>query len=374
MIDVDELATWILVAVGELGGTAKRADVLRLMERLLGSRLKTDDLALRPSGQAIVWKNKASFARNQLIEQGLLHSMEISGHGIWSLTSSGARESSSLRSRRIPALCPTFRSIATDVIWRTQVGRSVGLVPGETTFTDNALLHLAISHPADIAIQRFTSKREAETGADWEWWIRDLHGYVGFRTQAKRAHPRTGRIGLDQRAAPSVSSGYQVEVFVERCVADGIAGLYCVYSDGQPAWRPDLPAAGPCPHGPVDIGQWGCTFVLAETALRLAFERCLDVETVLAAGTPWYHLVCHHPVTGLTPGIHHLFSGLKTAEMAVRDGAEDGLDRQYSIPPPATQPPGQVEAYFLRELRALQPWSDLAGVVMIDATEEGRRV
>ncbi|MET8352666.1 hypothetical protein [Micromonospora sp. NPDC005206] len=371
MIDVDELARWILVALGEFGGTAQRADILRVMERLLGSRLRADDLAPRPSGRDLVWKNNASFARNRLVEQGLLHPTEVSGHGSWSLTPSGARESALLRSLRIPPLCPTFRSIATDVIWRTQVGRSVGLVPGETTFTDNALLHLAISHPAHISIQRFASKREAETGADWEWWIRDLHGYVGFRTQAKRADPRTGRIGLDQRAAPSVSSGYQIEVFVERCLADRIAGLYCIYSDGRPTWRSDLPEAGPCPHGPVDIGQWGCTVVLADTALRLALEKDLHRETVLAAGMPWYHLVCHHPVTGLTTGIHHLFSRLRAAEMVVRDRVDNPFDRQYPSPPPATQPPSEVEAYFLGEHRTIEPWSDLAGVVMIDATEDG---
>src|SRR5690349_2074270 len=66
MIDVYELADWILVAVGELGGTASRADVLRVMEGLLGSRLADDDIALRPGNGDLVWKNNASFARKQL--------------------------------------------------------------------------------------------------------------------------------------------------------------------------------------------------------------------------------------------------------------------------------------------------------------------
>ena len=371
MIDVDELGAWILVALGELDGTATRADTLSVVERLFGSRLRADDRALRPSNREPVWMNNASFARKRLIEQDLLYPKDVSGHGTWALTPSGAHEAVLLSSRRIPPLCPTFRSIATDVTWRTQMGRSVGLVPGETTSTDNALLHLAISHPAHIAIQRFASQREAETGADWEWWIRDLDGYVGFRTQAKRANPRTGRIALDQRAARSVSPGDQVEVFVDRCLADGIAGLYCIYSDQQPTWRPDIASAGPCPHGPADLSQWGCTVVRADTALRLAVERHFDAETVLAAGMPWYHLVCHHPVSGLTAGIRHVFANLGAAEMAVLDRADNRSGRQSVGPPPASEPPVQVEAYFLRDLRTLEPWSDLAGVVLIDATEDG---
>ncbi|MGA5304615.1 hypothetical protein ACPCHT_32225 [Nucisporomicrobium flavum] len=370
MVDVDELSTWILVVLGELDGSAPRAVTLSVMERLFGNRLGSDDRVPRRTSGEPAWKNNASFARNRLIEKGLLYPKAIAGHGMWSLTHRGSRESARLRSRWIPSLCPTFRSIAADVTWRTQMGRSVGLVPGETTFTDNALLELAISHPAHIAVQRFPSSREAVTGADWEWWIHDNDGYVGFRVQAKRANPSTGRVALDQSAAPTAFTGRQIEVFVDCCRADGIAGLYCVYSDHQPSWRTTADVAGPCPHGPADPAQWGCTVVLADTALRLASERRFGAEAILGAGVPWYHIVCHHSLTGLTAGVRGVFGNLRATEAAVRSRANIDFGQQYTGMP-AIEPPGQVEAYFLRELRTLEPWSDLAGVVLVNATRGG---
>jgi hypothetical protein len=37
------------------------------------------------------------------------------------------------------------------------------------------------------------------------------------------------------------------------------------------------------------------------------------------------------------------------------------------FPFPATQPPAQVTAFFQRDVEILEPWSDLVGVVLVDA-------
>ena len=369
MVTIGELARWILLALRELGGSAKRADVLREMERLFGSRLQAEDHERRVSGQDVVWRNNASFARKDLVEQGLLCKTDDSGWGIWQMTRAGEREADKLRWRAARPLCPTFRSVAVDVVWRTQMGRSVGLVPRETTFTDNALLQLAISHPERISVQQFTQQQEAETGADWEWWFHDWDGFAGFRTQAKRASPTTGRIALDQPAARTVSTGYQIDVFNDRCRADHIAGLYCIYSDRRPAWQPNLASAGPCPHGPLELAQWGCTVVLAATARRLARQRCFDAEHVLATGMPWYHLVCDHALVGLTAGVHRIFNELRAAEVTAQEQANDLAEPPEVGMSPAIEPPHQVEAYFRGEIRDLDPWAGLTGVVLVDAAE-----
>ncbi|MFV2022888.1 hypothetical protein [Micromonospora sp. LOL_023] len=363
MIKQDELADWILIALGELGGSARRDRVLGAIERSLGGRLAADDHALRANGEA-AWKNNASFARKELVAAKLLFPTARSGHGTWTLTPTGVRRSRILRSRQSASLCPSFRSIAARVAWSTTVGRSVGLVPLEPTFTDNALLELATQHRSQIKIHRFASHEEAQNGADWEWWIRDQHRYIGFRIQAKRAHPRTGRIALDQPAAGTAPFDKQVEAFVERCRADNISGLYCIYSDWQPK-RLGLAGPGPCPHGPADVAQWGCTVVLAETALRLATSGQCDAETVLGAGMPWYHLVCS---TGesMIAGIQSVFERLIEHDVTLRD-VSDGVPMDHMFPSPATQPPAQVTAFFQRDVEILEPWSDLVGVVLVDA-------
>lgn len=213
-----------------------------------------------------------------------------------------------------------------------------------------------------MKIQRFASRGEAETGADWEWWIRDERGYVGFRIQAKRADPTTRRVRLDQQAASNTSSGYQVEVFADRCRSDRIAGFYCVYSDAQTTWRLGAARPGPCPHGPVDLAQWGCAIVPAETALDFLGRREFRTAAILAAGAPSYQLVCHAPINGIAAGVRGLWRSLTAA-------LTDDADRPDAGPPPAEEPPPQIEAWFRRDLRTLERWSGLAGVVLVDATD-----
>ncbi|MGW3890409.1 hypothetical protein ACWD69_17105 [Micromonospora chokoriensis] len=366
MIAQEELADWILIALGELGGSASRHRVLSVMEGMLGGRLTADDHVRRRNGEP-AWKNNASFARQELIEAGLLLSKTTAGHGTWALAPNGSRRSQTLRASQSALLCPSFRSIAANVTWSNTAGRSVGLVPLETTFTDTALLALATQHRGRIRIQRFNAHEEARSGADWEWWIRDRHGYVGFRVQAKRAHPRTGRVALDQRAATTASFDKQVEVFADRCRADNILGLYCIYSDWQPK-KAGLAGPGPCPHGPHDTAQWGCTIVLADTALRLATSNRCDADTVLSNGMPWYHLVCHTRES-MTIGIHRVSKRLTETEASIQRETYGAADRRQ-FPPPATQPPRQVAAFFQGAAQVLEPWSGLTGVVLIDNEAE----
>nr|WP_128136012.1 winged helix-turn-helix domain-containing protein [Micromonospora provocatoris] len=336
MITHDELADWILIALGDLGGSATRARVLDVMEGQFGGCLAADDRGRRKRGE-IVWKNNASFARDGLVKAGLLLSKTVSGHGTWTLSPAGKRKSQALRANQDAPLCPSFRSIAANVTWSTAAGRLVGLVPMEPTFTDNALLALAIQHSGQIKIQRFTSYEEAQSGADWEWWIRDRYGYAGFRVQAKRANPVTAQIALDQRAATTASFEKQIEVFVNRCRTDNILGLYCIYSDWQPS-RPQLAGPGPCPHGPADLAQWGCTIVFAETALRLTASNQRDADTMLCNGMPWYHLVCQAGAS-VTIGVRRVVERMVKAEVAIRPETDELKNsqlfchRQHNRPP-----------------------------------------
>ncbi|MBQ1076649.1 winged helix-turn-helix domain-containing protein [Micromonospora sp. C31] len=379
MIDDSIIELGILTALAELGGGARRKEVLGAIERRFGALLELDDTRRRPSGRDVVWKNRASFVRNALVDQGLLQPTRCSGWGVWALTARGEARAATLASEVV--LCPAFRSIAIDVAGRMRDGHSVGLVPGETTFTDNALLHLAVNFRASIRIQRFTVNQEASNGADWEWWIRERHGYVGFRVQAKRVHPHLGRVALDQPAAKGVRSRFprQIDAFSENCRRDRIAGLYCMYNDARLATSGlVLAPPGPCPHGPDNADLWGCSLVLVDTAMRLANDRALDASTVLGAGIPWHRLVCRSTRRTLTASVFDAFSQMRAAELALRRRVRERRGERMANhpsepelgPAPAVEPPEEVlEAFiqghgFVEHSRS----EDLAGLVLIDAT------
>jgi hypothetical protein len=63
-----------------------------------------------------------------------------------------------------------------------------GMSFAETSLTDENLLELAIKHPA-LRVHKFASGDEADSGADWEWWIgSDQTGWLCLRVQAKRVY------------------------------------------------------------------------------------------------------------------------------------------------------------------------------------------
>ncbi|MFI5497282.1 hypothetical protein [Actinoplanes sp. NPDC051859] len=369
-----DMAAWILAALYELHGTAETQQVFAAIERRFGHWLDDDDLADVSDGrQEPRWRRKAHTARRRLVEKGLLHSSDVTGHSVWSLTATGATTVPVSHLHPVSDLCSSFRAIATDVQWRMRLGRSLGLLPGETTFTDNALLELTGGQRGRVSIQRFTSPQEAANGADWEWWIRDHRGYAGFRVQAKRACLGAGRIAFNQRAAPTAPAGEQIDVFAWNCRVDRIAGLYCIYSDALPtAYRPTVTAGG-CPHGAADFRQWACAVLPVDTALLLRRLNTFDAEAALSYGAPWYQLVCHEPGGSATESVLRRFAELQSRNAAVRRTAyrlADIEDRNPELfdgwPLPSREPSEQIEAAFEGEPGTLQSWADLTGIVMID--------
>ena len=79
----------ILRALGEMSGSAPKPDVLTRVEELLISLLTDDDWQLLRSRDEVRWKNRASWERNAMKEDGLLGS-ETPGY--WTLTPAGWAE------------------------------------------------------------------------------------------------------------------------------------------------------------------------------------------------------------------------------------------------------------------------------------------
>ncbi|MEU4712086.1 winged helix-turn-helix domain-containing protein [Micromonospora purpureochromogenes] len=356
-----QLRGWLIHALADLGGTALRQDVLARVEKLYGNRFTTNDRQpLASRGGELAWRNQMSVARRELVEMGLLHPPEASGRGRWSLTRDGqeAYRHSLARPGLTPVapLCPTFRAIASNVATTFGHGRSVGLVPWETTFTDNLLLHLALTHPGQIRVERFGAHREADTGADWEWWFHHHRSYVGFRMQAKRVSPASRRFALDQPAAARLNC-LQVEAFADSCRRDGLPGLYCLYSDHQPGRAPGAGSNGACPHGALDHTQWGCALLPVPAALRHVREgRSLRSDVVLSGAWPWYRLVCQSGVASVTTAVSTF---LATAGRDMQQSRDDNR---------GSTPPDDVRHHFeWGESVPFEHRPGLAGIVLVDA-------
>ncbi len=77
------LREYIVQALKELGGHARRSDVLEQMRGILKDRLTPRDIETRGDGRVIVWENNAAWERNAMVEEGILRS--DSKFGYWEL-------------------------------------------------------------------------------------------------------------------------------------------------------------------------------------------------------------------------------------------------------------------------------------------------
>lgn len=76
----------ILQALKDMGGKGRVADVLERLELKMKERLTPVDLERLSTGQ-VRWKNTAQWARNDLVEEGLV--ANGSPRGIWQITEKG---------------------------------------------------------------------------------------------------------------------------------------------------------------------------------------------------------------------------------------------------------------------------------------------
>lgn len=80
----------ILKALAELGGRGRTADVLTRVGHMMEQRFTSLDLAPLPSNtQVLRWWNTAQWARNEMVNNGLLRN--DSPRGIWEITEKGRR-------------------------------------------------------------------------------------------------------------------------------------------------------------------------------------------------------------------------------------------------------------------------------------------
>ena len=146
-------------------------------------------------------------------------------------------------------ICRTFKHISGKVwnllddsgyygLYKTSASNiSRGLGLGEETITDLALLEISKRQPLDIITVKFGKYREAQEGADWEWWFLSQSGIIGMRIQAKRIHFVNGEYEYTYLDYKRSENEYQVDVLLENAQKRRVVPLYAFYN----YWDIDFP-------------------------------------------------------------------------------------------------------------------------------------
>lgn len=98
----NQLQQWLILALGEMGGGASRAEALARIDAIFGSYFTTDDLDSPPSRPfETKWRNRVSWQRDRMVKAGLL--LPFEGYGTpWRLSDAGRREYEELRQEITP--------------------------------------------------------------------------------------------------------------------------------------------------------------------------------------------------------------------------------------------------------------------------------
>jgi hypothetical protein len=187
------------------------------------------------------------------------------------------------------ALCQSFIGLASHTFHWMTLARQPNLVPGETAVTDFNLFSLWVTHPLQVAIWRHSQRREARSGADWEWWLGGPSGWVGFRVQAKKLDDSGLRY---HHLFRSVRGQRQIDTLINQAQATGVTPIFCFYN-GAPgvasSWRASCSSALP-PQAR------GCTVASARSVRLLNSDELAHLAPLSA---PWSDLVCCQPGAGL---------------------------------------------------------------------------
>jgi hypothetical protein len=250
------------------------------------------------------------------------------------------------------ALCQTFDRLALKVWTRLDDAARFRMPYGEESITDEILLDLAMSHPQEVAIKKFSKREEgARTGADWEWWFGDRGAWFGMRVQAKALHVGVRRyLSLGHRVRKS--KRLQVDLLLQDARKRKLFPVYCLYNfwditTTRVPWR--------CPRAP-QPHQWGCSLVDGRAVKTLIGSHHDDLATVMGAAFPWTCLPCcpHDSLDGEMG----LAGRARALALMLEPQVDNRGRRTATVPPLATEPPRYVRQLLDRQGPFRDPWFD----------------
>lgn len=198
------------------------------------------------------------------------------------------------------SLCDTFRSQAFWTWGKLSKARLIKCQLGEESITDMNLLEIRSRHPKEITVQTFTKPKEAETGADWEWWLTgNSRKWLGFRIQAKIIEFSSDKFPhLHYRNRRNKKASFQSDALIKSSLDNTVKRipLYCLYShwNGTSLQLSVLESILRPYTCFLSVREsFGCSLVSAFIVRRLRF--CSDsnsLPSLFKFMLPWHCLVC----------------------------------------------------------------------------------
>jgi len=265
---------------------------------------------------------------------------------------------------RDDALCGSLAELADETWTHMDYGFNRGYGrPDERVFTDHHLIELCRRHPAQIRAAKFTQNREAETAADFEWFIGDGDGYLALRVQAKK-------LDLDRCIYPGLaarigkSGKRQIDQLIEAAEGDGFTALYLFFNGPCPGLR----LHDRCENRALDRIDRGCSVALATEVRRRLDERGPRLDVIAEVAWPWQCLTCCPLKDDAHPGQRVIDLLTAEAEPLARPGPS--LTAQVPAYVQAVLATDPAEIGFLRDFSA----GELPGterVVTLTADQKG---
>ena len=144
---------------------------------------------------------------------------------------------------------------------------------GEETITETNLLEIRRRHSDRVHLETFSKKKEAHSGADWEWHIVGNRWTLKMRVQAKRAR---------YKGTLQIKYNQQRELLLDKAKCENMKPLYCIYcTERQRSFWTQSHA-----NGDFEGCQTGCLLADANdvcvttTKLDEIEDRCI----------PWHYL------------------------------------------------------------------------------------
>ena len=196
-------------------------------------------------------------------------------------------------------LCRRLGDLATETWAHMDYGFNRGYGrPDERAFTDHHLIELCRHHQREIQASKFDQNTEAQTAADFEWWIGDGESYLPARVQAKKLHLHDA--AYQELANPtSDKTELQIERLIRAAREDGFLPLYLFFNGPTK----DDPGPDRCANLAHQPENRGCAIAWAPEVLRvMTAAKNRHLTTIAPACWPWQCFICCPAVGGLHPG------------------------------------------------------------------------
>ena len=181
-------------------------------------------------------------------------------------------------------LCQLFQKQARRT-WRLLArARRIDYQIQEETITDLNVMQLRELRSPAFVVHGFNKRREARTGADWEWWFGGRgKPWLGFRVQAKV-------LRLDDDTFPHLhyhgKSGPQCDLLIKDATKNHPKRipLYCLYLHAERS------SSRRIADRPIQLT--GCSVISAFEVKRLSRQNEIRLDALLGMSSPWHRLVC----------------------------------------------------------------------------------